>query len=150
MTAHAGNQAYQATFAIDATSATFHPGITVLWARQRIENLMDQWRQSEESARDAIRATIVAHAIHYRLVTRFTSLVAVEQLVSNASGQSSTVAVRSELPEGMQMDKVFGAPATGTADAFFEALGLALIATSLAIIWGLRLARMARGPGAFS
>jgi Ca-activated chloride channel family protein len=150
LTAHAGNQPYQANFAIDATTATFHPGITVLWARQRVENLMDQWRQSDESARDGIRAAIIAHAIHYRLVTRFTSLVAVEQLVSNASGQSSTVAVRSELPEGMQMDKVFGAPATGTADAFLEALGLAFIGISLAVIWGLRLARIARGAGAFS
>ncbi|MGA2812864.1 MAG: VWA domain-containing protein, partial [Candidatus Acidiferrum sp.] len=144
LSAHAGNQPYQATFAVDAATATFHPGITVLWARQRVENLMDQWRQSEEGARDAIRAAIIAHAIHHHLVTRFTSLVAVEQLVSNAGGQSSTTAVRSELPEGMQMDKVFGAPATGTADAFLEALGLALMGISLAVIWGLRLARGAR------
>jgi hypothetical protein len=39
----------------------------------------------------------------------------------------------------MQMDKVFGAPATGTIDAFLEALGLALMGISLAVIWGLRL-----------
>ncbi len=133
LSAHAGNQPYQATFTIDATSATSHPGITVLWARQRVENLMDQWRQSDEGARDAIRTTIIAHAIQYRLVTRFTSLVAVEQQVVNPSGQTSTVAVRSELPEGMQMDKVFGAPATGTMDAFFEALGVALLAISCAL-----------------
>jgi Ca-activated chloride channel family protein len=139
LTARAGDQPYQASFAFDAATATFHPGITVLWARQRVENLMDQWRQSAEDSRDALRATIIAHAIHYRLVTRFTSLVAVEQLVTNITGQSTTVAVPSELPEGMQMDKVFGAPATGTTDAFLEALGLALIGISLAVIWGLRL-----------
>ncbi|HME13304.1 MAG TPA: marine proteobacterial sortase target protein [Candidatus Acidoferrum sp.] len=149
LTAHAGNQPYQASFPIDATTATFHPGITVLWARQRVEHFMDQWRQTEEGARDAIRAAIVAHAIRYRLVTRFTSLVAVEQLVSNPGGESSTVAVRSELPEGMQMDKVFGAPATGTADAFLEALGLALIGISLAVIWGLRFLRISHNDGAF-
>jgi Ca-activated chloride channel homolog len=134
LTAHAGNQPYQAIFTVDATSATFHPGITVLWARQRVENLLDEWRQSEETQRDTLRAAIVAHAIRYRLVTRFTSLVAVEQQVVNPSGQSSTVAVRSELPEGMQMDKVFGAPATGTADAFFEALAVALMSFSLMLI----------------
>jgi Ca-activated chloride channel family protein len=148
LTARAGGQPYEATFPIDATTATFHPGITVLWARQRVESLMDQWRQSEEGARDALRATIIAHAIHYRLVTRFTSLVAVEQLVNNTSGQSSTVAVRSELPEGMQMDKVFGAPATGTADDFLEALGLALIGISLAAIWGTRSTRITRNAEA--
>jgi Ca-activated chloride channel homolog len=131
LTAHAGNQPYQASSAIDAATATFHPGITVLWARQRVESLMDEWRESDEAAREALRANIIAHAIRYRLVTRFTSLVAVEQLVANASGQSGTVAVRSELPEGMHMDKVFGAPATGTTDAFFEALGLALLAIGI-------------------
>ena len=141
LTAHAGNQPYQADFTIDTTSATFHPGITVLWARQRVENLMDQWRQSDESQRDSIRAAIVGHAIRYRLVTRFTSLVAVEQQVVNPSGQSSTVAVRSELPEGMQMDKVFGAPATGTADAFFEALAMALMAVGLTLICAIVAAR---------
>jgi Ca-activated chloride channel family protein len=139
LTARAGDQPYQASFAFDAATATFHPGITVLWARQRVETLMDQWRQSTEDSRDALRATIIAHAIHYRLVTRFTSLVAVEQLVTNTTGKSPTVAVPSELPEGMQMDKVFGAPATGTIDAFLEALGLALMGISLAVIWGLRL-----------
>ena len=74
--------------------------------------------------------------------------MAVEQLVNNTSGQSSTVAVRSELPEGMQMDKVFGAPATGTADDFLEALGLALIGISLAAIWGTRSTRITRNAEA--
>jgi LPXTG-motif cell wall-anchored protein len=39
------------------------------------------------------------------------------------------------------MDKVFGAPATGTADAFFEALGLALLLASLATFFLLRSTR---------
>jgi Ca-activated chloride channel family protein len=138
LTARAGNQPYQAIFPIDPASATFHPGITVLWARQRVETLMDQWRESNEADRADLRGAIIAHAIRYRLVTRFTSLVAVEQQVANTTGQLNTVAVRSELPEGMQMDKVFGAPATGTADDFLEALGLALIGISLAVIWGAR------------
>ena len=142
LTARAAGQPYQATFPIDATTATFHPGITVLWARQRVESLMDDWRQSSDQDREATRNAIIAHAIRYRLVTRFTSLVAVEQQIANTSGDSTTVAVRAELPVGMQMDKVFGAPATGTADAFYEALGLLLllIGGALAFItWG-------RGP----
>ena len=70
---------------------------------------------------------MIAHAIHYHLVTRFTSLVAVEEVVVNPSGQSGTAAVPGELPAGWHMDKVFGAPATGTADAFLETLGIALL-----------------------
>jgi Ca-activated chloride channel family protein len=138
LTASAGNQQYQATFPVDVAAATFHPGITVLWARKRVESLMDEWRESDEASRETLRARIIAHAIRYRLVTRFTSLVAVEQSVSNPSGASSTVAVRSELPEGMQMDKVFGAPATGTADAFLEVLGLALLAMGISAFFLMR------------
>jgi hypothetical protein len=76
---------------------------------------------------------LIAHAIQYRLVTRFTSLVAVEEVVSNAAGESRTVPVPTELPAGMQMEKVFGAPATGTADAFLEMLGVVLLMMSLAL-----------------
>jgi len=47
--------------------------------------------------------------------------------VVNAGGRSSTVPVPTELPAGWQMDKVLGGPATGTADAFLEALGVALL-----------------------
>jgi Ca-activated chloride channel family protein len=127
LTAHAGSGPYEATIAFDALKATFHPGITTLWARQRVEELMDHWRRSDEDARREVRATLVAHAIRYRLVTRFTSLVAVEEMVANPGGQADTVPVPTQLPAGWQLGKVFGVPATGTADAFLEALGVALL-----------------------
>ncbi|NDQ57064.1 MAG: marine proteobacterial sortase target protein [Acidipila sp.] len=135
LTARAGDVPYETSIAFDVSSATFHPGITTLWARQRVEDLMDQWRQSEESERAEIRARIISHAIRYRLVTQFTSLVAVEEVVVNAGGQSGTVAVPSELPAGWQMDKVFGAPATGTADAFLETLGVTLLFAGFVLYW---------------
>ena len=144
LTARAGDQPYEANFAFDASTASFHPGITTLWARQRVEDLMDRWRLSDEDARAGIRAAMIAHAIRYRLVTRFTSLVAVEEIVANASGASTTVPVPAELPAGMQMEKVFGAPPTGTADAFLEALGLVLLLLSFGL-W-----RLARRVGALS
>jgi Ca-activated chloride channel family protein len=133
LTARAGDQPYEANFAFDASTASFHPGITTLWARQRVEDLVDRWRLSDDDSRSGIRATLIAHAIRYRLVTRFTSLVAVEEIVANASGASTQVPVPTELPAGMQMDKVFGAPATGTADAFLEALGVVLLLLSLVL-----------------
>jgi Ca-activated chloride channel family protein len=131
LTARAGDQPYEASFAFDASTASFHPGITTLWARQRVEDLMDRWRLSEEDARENVSASLIAHAIHYRLVTRFTSLVAVEEVITNVGGESTTVAVPTALPAGMQLDKVFGAPATGTADGFLEALGMMLLFMSI-------------------
>ena len=138
LTARAGNEPYETTIDFDASSATFHPGITTLWARQRVEDLMDRWQEANADDRAEIRNTVIAHAIHYRLVTRFTSLVAVEQAVVNPGGQSNAVPVPSELPEGWQMDKVFGAPATGTKDSFFEALGIAMLCAGIMLLTILR------------
>jgi Ca-activated chloride channel family protein len=132
--ARAGNDPYETTIAFDTSKAAFHPGITTLWARQRVEELMDRWRESGEDKRAEIRATVIAHAIRYRLVTRFTSLVAVEEVVVNAGGQSATAAVPTELPAGWQMEKVFGAPATGTTDSFLENLGTAFLLAGL-VLW---------------
>jgi Ca-activated chloride channel family protein len=140
---------YESTIKFDTTKSTFHPGITTLWARQRVEELMDQWRQANEAQQAELRNRIIAHAIQYRLVTRFTSLVAVEEIVANASGQQKQIAVPTELPEGMQMEKVFGPAATGTADEFFQTLGIALLAIGLilsSLLWWRR--RNVRQPGA--
>ncbi|MGB7844155.1 MAG: marine proteobacterial sortase target protein [Candidatus Acidiferrum sp.] len=138
LTARAGNDTYETSVTFDAAKATFHPGITTVWARQRVEELMDRWRESDENGQAEIRASVIAHAIRYRLVTRFTSLVAVEQVVVNAGGQSNQVAVPTELPEGWRMEGVFGAPATGTTDEFFEAVGGALLFAGLVLFWLVR------------
>jgi len=45
------------------------------------------------------------------------------------------------LPEGMQMDQVFEAPATGTTDSFFEALGITLLGMGALAVYVLRRAR---------
>ena len=81
-------------------------------------------------------------------MTRFTSLLAVEEIVANMGGESRTVAVPAELPAGMQLDKVFGAPATGTADAFLEALGIVLLFTG--ILLSIVLRRFGQRVGAVS
>ncbi|HEY1262506.1 MAG TPA: marine proteobacterial sortase target protein [Terriglobales bacterium] len=133
LTARAGNQPYEAIIRFDASKAVFHPGITTLWARQRVEELMDDWRRSSDKDQTDIRGSIVAHAIRYRLVTKFTSLVAVEEQVVNPGGKSDTAAVPTELPAGMNMEKVFGAPATGNADEFLEALGFLLLVSGVGL-----------------
>jgi Ca-activated chloride channel family protein len=142
LTGRAGNETYETTIALNTSKAKFHPAITTLWARQAVEEMMDHWRQSDENNRAEIRSSIVAHAIRYRLVTRFTSLVAVEEVVVNPSGQSNPAPVPTELPAGMQMEKVFGAPATGTADAFLETLGLGLLFAGIVLLFLVRRVRV--------
>jgi Ca-activated chloride channel family protein len=142
LTARAGDEPYEASFALDTAGSTFHPGITTVWARQKVDELMDRWRVGDETAQANLRAELIAHAIQYRLVTRFTSLVAVEEVIANPGGESAKVTVPSELPAGMKIESVFGAPATGNADEFLEALGLTLIGLSL-LLWF-----VTRRPGA--
>ena len=134
LTARAGDEPYETVIPFDASKASFHPGITTLWARQRVEDLMDSWRLADPVTQTQIRENVIEHAIRYHLVTRFTSLVAVEEVVVNASGQSATSPVPAELPAGWQMDKVFGAPATGTADSFLEVLGIAFLLSGLLLV----------------
>ena len=137
----AGREMYEKTISFDTTKATFHPGITTLWARQRVEDLMDHWRQTDQTGQSEIRQSIITHAIRYHLVTKFTSLVAVEQVIVNPSGEYKKTLAPTELPEGMQMDQVFGAPATGTTDSFFEALGITLLGMGALTVYVLRRAR---------
>jgi Ca-activated chloride channel family protein len=117
-------------------SSTFHPGITTLWARARVEDLLDSWRRAAgEEERAQWRDEVVKSAIRYNLVTRFTSLVAVEERVVNPGGEARTALVPTELPAGWQMDKVFGAnPAGGTADLFLETAGAALLVMGIMVL----------------
>jgi Ca-activated chloride channel family protein len=135
----AGTAAFRQEIAVDPRQARFHPGLTTLWARAQVDELMDLWRQAPEGAeRDARRADVVALAVRHHLVTRFTSLVAVEDTPAHAEGEPRSVRVPTELPAGWQADKVFGAnPQGGTADLFLEALGFALLAGA-ALLLGLR------------
>jgi len=135
ITGRSENRTYDTEIPFDAAAASFHPGITTLWARQRIDEALDHWRTSDPSAQKELRDSIVADAIRYHLVTRFTSLVAVEEVIVNPGGNANTSAVPTELPAGWKLD-AFAAPATGTADSFLEALGalLLLAGTALAFL----------------
>lgn len=135
LTARAGSVPYETVIALDTSKAAFHPGITTLWARQRVEEMVDHWREAKEEDKTEVRASIVAHAIRYHLVTRFTSLVAVEEIIVNPGGSSEKTPVPTELPAGWEMDAVFGAPATGTADAFLEAVGVALLLAGIVLFY---------------
>ena len=54
-------------------------GIDVLWARRKIDDLMDQYRQMYSGIdRDNLQDAITTLALDYHLVSKFTSLVAVD------------------------------------------------------------------------
>lgn len=109
-------------------------GMAVLWARRKIAALTDAAAPRTEAS--ALRAEIVATALRYHLVSRYTSLVAVEQTpVRPASAPMHSSAVPTPLPTGWQYDKVVGPlPRTGTPAGLDLVLGWLLLLSGIAAL----------------
>ena len=82
-------------------------GVAALWARGRVGDLMGRLRKGGDS--NALRAEIVALGLGHRLVTRYTSLVAVDATPARPVGAPlATETVPLNLPHGWNHEKVFG------------------------------------------
>jgi len=76
------------------------PGVSVLWARAKIDALMDARRQG--APQEDIRAAVLDVAIAHHLVSKFTSLVAVDVTPSRPAGiAASKTAVPGNIPDGL-------------------------------------------------
>lgn len=89
---------------IDLPPATeANPALQRLWARARIESLLDR----EPSMSESVRAQIISLGLDHRIVTPFTSFVAIDSEVApHADRRHVTVAV--PLPEGLDFEGFFG------------------------------------------
>jgi len=81
-----------------------------LWARARVEHLMSQdlAGAQQQQMKPALEKEITQLGLDYRLMTQFTSFVAVEERVSTEGGKPRTVQVPVELPEGVQYEEQWG------------------------------------------
>jgi len=126
-----------------AAAAERSPGIARVWARRKIDALMDRTRREGETP--ALRSEIVDIAVAHRLLTRFTAMVAVDRTpVRPAGAPLRSAAVPTELPHGSSMAHVFGAlPRTETGAAAYLLRGglllclLALLCVPAALRRGL-------------
>jgi len=117
------------------TSALSRKGIAVHWARQKISHLMDQQAmtsrpgQADQSGQQAeLRQAIIDVALRHHLVSKFTSLVAVETVPARPEHQKLLEhAMKTNLPHGMQYEKIFGWPQTATPASLFLLLGIGII-----------------------
>src|SRR5262249_49984036 len=83
-------------------SQTEHDSLATLWARTRIDDLMSQdfaGIQNDDPQPD-MREAITQLGLEYRLMTQFTSFVAVEEMIVTDGGQPRKVEVPVEVPEG--------------------------------------------------
>jgi Ca-activated chloride channel family protein len=81
-----------------------HDVLSTLWARTRIDDLMSQDYAGAQSGsmKPDLKETITQLGLEYRLMTQFTSFVAVEEMVVTDGGQPRRVDVPVELPEGLK------------------------------------------------
>jgi len=89
---------------LPATAAD-HAALARLWARARIERLT---RESYGNLHAATVGDITDLGLRFHLMTPYTSLVAVDRVVSNGSGGSEQVDVPVELPTGVSWEGIFG------------------------------------------
>jgi Ca-activated chloride channel family protein len=81
-----------------------------LWARARIDDLVSQDYNGIQNgnAREEVREAITQLGLEFRLMTQFTSFVAVEEMTVTDGGQPRRIEVPVELPEGVSHEGVFG------------------------------------------
>jgi hypothetical protein len=82
-----------------------HDVLAPLWARARVDNLMGQDFAGAQSGnmRADLKDTITQLGIEYRLMTQFTSFVAVEEMVVTDGGKPRRIDVPIEVPEGVKV-----------------------------------------------
>ena len=109
-------------------------GLGTLWAREKISNLMDALRSG--APEDEVRPGVLKLALDHHLVSKYTSLVAVDKTPARVRDEMlKTAGMPTNLPEGWRYDAVYGELPRGATDARFNLLaGLLLLLTA----WMLR------------
>jgi Ca-activated chloride channel family protein len=92
-----------------------HDMLATLWARTRIDDLMSQdyGGMQNGNAKPEVREAITQLGLEYRLMTQFTSFVAVEEMTVTDGGQPRRIDVPVEMPEGVSREGVFGTDVRG-------------------------------------
>jgi Ca-activated chloride channel family protein len=100
-------------------------GVGALWARAKIASLMDDLRLGADEAQ--IRPAVVKVALDHHLVSRYTSLVAVDVTPSAPGDNKATALVKTSLPFGTAAGEL---PQTDTESTLQIVLGLLALAAA--------------------
>lgn len=125
---------------VDLSTYGKREGIGALWARKKIRAQMESLALGAE--RQEVQKEIVKTALEHHLVSKYTSLVAVDTQVSRPPGAiAQEAAVKTHLPKGWQAGAVFGGGAQTASPAQMRLLlGLFFIVAAILLV-ALRRAR---------
>jgi Ca-activated chloride channel family protein len=112
-----------------AERASNNAALRSLWARSRIATLADFYQLDRD---DQTKQQVTALGLKYGLLTEFTSFIAVDKVVRNAGGASTSVDQPQPLPEGVEESALAATPSTPEPEFY------ALAALASALTWWLR------------
>ncbi|MDH4124098.1 MAG: marine proteobacterial sortase target protein [Gammaproteobacteria bacterium] len=111
-------------------------GIGALWARARISELLDQQRRGGDVQQT--RAAVVETALAHHLVSKYTSLVAVDKTAARAAGEPLAGKAVGNLPPRGSTMAAFAATATNAEQLRLSGIACLLLALMLLLGPGLR------------
>ena len=115
-------------------------GVAALWARARIGELMDMERRG--GAPDEMRADILETALTHHLVSKYTSLIAVDKTPVRPAGDPlASEQVPNLLPYGQSTNAIFGFPATATGAPALRIMGAAWLLAAFLLLLIIRRSR---------
>ncbi len=96
--------------ATEPESPLDHDALASLWARAKVADLMMQDMGALQTGNfpDYLKTQITNLGIEFRLMTQFTSFVAVEEMTVTVGGEPTTITVPVEMPAGVSYEGVFG------------------------------------------
>jgi len=123
--------AWQAAISLDTKKDS--AGIAALWARARIAELENRRRRGEDP--EKVRVEIISTAIDHHLVSRYTSLVAVDKTpVRPAAEALGKDQVPNLLPHGQSQQAILGIAATATSAPLSRLLGALFLILAM-FVW---------------
>lgn len=122
-------------YRVDLSGQASRPGIARLWARKKIREHMESLALGADET--SVRKMVLETALAHQLVSRYTSLVAVDPAPSRPAGENLGKAViKGAPPAGLQLEAVFGGGAQTATPAALQLLmgsGVLILAGMLAM-----------------
>jgi Ca-activated chloride channel homolog len=114
-------------------AAESRAGVATLWARKRIEDIVNQ--QAQGVSDDVIRSQVLPLALEYQIVSKYTSLVAIDKTPARAPGESlHNARIENTKPHGQNWE-ASGMPTTATPAQLQLWIGaLSLLAAALYLL----------------
>lgn len=119
---------------ISMENGGMRPGIASLWARKKIRTVMDSRSRGVEEKE--IRTQVLSIALAHHLISKYTSLVAIEQQITRpVDKELQQAALKTNLPAGWQANKVFaGSARTATPAQLQIVIGVLLLLFGLVLL----------------